>query len=315
MYIWVVGAGGLFGSALVRQARESGHAVRTSTDVPWGDPIAARAHLAAEADSFLQSVKNHSDSWGIAWAAGRVTTASSQHDADLELALFRDFVGDLAALAQRTDLPIPGAFLLASSAGGAYAGSAPAPFHSSTIARPLGLYGELKIAQEHLAITALGGSFAVTIARLANLYGPGQDLAKLQGLVSRLALSSITREPLTMFVPTDTLRDYIYVDDAAACAMHWMDTPHSGAHVRVIATGEATSLGHLIAMVQSISHVRFPVAYGLHPSAAAQARDIRLIPDSDPVIASMPRTSLPEGIKRVYLDILQRLQAGTTAAV
>ena len=53
------------------------------------------------------------------------------------------------------------------------------------------------------------------IGRFSNLYGPGQNLGKLQGLISRLALSAVTRQPINIFVPLDTIRDYVYVDDAA----------------------------------------------------------------------------------------------------
>ena len=174
----------------------------------------------------------------------------------------------------------------------------------------MGPYGKLKFAQEEVARERLSGCMDVTVARLANLYGPGQDLAKLQGLISRLALSAVTREPLTMFVPLDTLRDYIYVDDASRVALHWLTTDTSPSGIRVIASGQPTSLGQLISLMQDIAHSRIPVAYGLHPSATLQSPDLRLVPDQDQTTQSWTPMPLPAGMKLVYQDILSRTQQG-----
>lgn len=38
------------------------------------------------------------------------------------------------------------------------------------------------------------------IGRLTNLYGPGQDLSKGQGLISTLVNSAITLQPATIYV-------------------------------------------------------------------------------------------------------------------
>jgi UDP-glucose 4-epimerase len=114
-----------------------------------------------------------------------------------------------------------------------------------------------------------------------------------------------------MFVPLDTLRDYIFADDAAQSVLHWLSViePHEY-RVRVIASGEPTSLGHLIGLMQDIARARLPVAYGIHASAAAQSRDLRLVPDQDDAIRALARVSLPAGMKSVYLDILNRHQQG-----
>jgi nucleoside-diphosphate-sugar epimerase len=111
----------------------------------------------------------------------------------------------------------------------------------------------------------------------------------------------------------DTLRDYIYVDDAAMSALHWMDAQQEEVVIRVIASGEITSLARMIALMQDIARTRIPLAYGFHASAIAQAKDIRLSPDTDFVTATMRRTPLPVGVKEVYQDILNRHQQGTHA--
>lgn len=315
MRVWIIGAGGLFGSALTRTAQAAGDRVFTSNQTPWHDDRAALASLAADARSFFAGL-NSGDAWAIAWAAGRVTTSSTHSEADAERAVFEKFLQSLVAERENLSDPTPGSFLLASSAGGIYAGSSSPPFTSATAAAPLSPYGELKLAQEELVTNSLGSGFTPVIARIANLYGPGQDVIKLQGLISRLALSAVTREPLTMFVPLDTLRDYIFVDDAAAIARHWMTVPDAQHPIRLIASGVAASLGQVIGMVQDVAHTRIPIAYGVHPSAAGQARDMRLIPDQDDWTRHFTAMQLPAGMKLTYQDILTRSQdAAVTPAV
>lgn len=305
MTTWVIGGGGLFGSALVRH--RSG--IFTGQPIPWDDPYAALETLRMSLADFSAIA---GEPWCIAWTAGRATTSSSAAETERELTLFRDFVEHLS----RNPPHGPGVFLLASSAGGLYAGSKRPPFDRTSPVDPISHYGRLKQSQEQAAIRLLSPMMSVVIARLSNLYGPGQDLGKLQGLISRLALAAITKESLSIYVPLDTLRDYIEVDDAAARAAHWIERAaerQAGAQIRVIASGESVSVGRIIALMQSIARVRIPIAYGLMNDPFGQAQDLRLVPDTDHVIDNLPLTPMPVGMKEVHLDLLRRHAAARIA--
>jgi UDP-glucose 4-epimerase len=295
---WVIGRGGLFGSALVRNSTTSFNA----QPIPWNDTNAAARALTANLHAFASTAANR---WCIAWAAGRATTSSTREDTEREQTLFRVFTQELAEHPPAGR----GVFLLTSSAGGLYAGSQHPPFDRTSLPHPISEYGFLKQSQEHIATDLLTPSMSVVIARVSNLYGPGQDLAKLQGLISRLALAAITKRPVTIFVPLDTLRDYIDVDDAAVRALHWVDHAHGSqpsSQVRVIASGESVTVARVISLMHDVARVRIPVAYGLVESAGGHAYDLRLIPDVDSSIANLPLTPLPVGMKQVYLDLLTR---------
>lgn len=310
MIVWVVGAGGLLGSAVVRAAGNRGDTALVSSNIPWSDSSGTVQAIRADARQLLELVRSDpAQRWGIVWAAGHATTASDQQQLDSELAAFRSCLE--AINAELGDVR-GGVFALASSAGGVYAGSDNPPFSSESEPRPLGGYGRLKLQQETAARELLDPTMNVLVARIANLYGPGQDLGKLQGLISRLALTSVTKEPLTMFVPLDTLRDYITADDAAARLLYWMSVDDAPLTIRVIASGRATSLGYLINLMKDITRTATPVAYGMHASAAHQSHDLRLSPDKDAHIRSLAETSLPTGMKGVYLDIVRRCANGTT---
>lgn len=299
MITWIIGQGGLLGSALARQTTpryEPG-------PIPWHSPHEAAAALQGHARGLEAAAAG--SPWRVIWAAGAATTATARSAAEAELIPLQGLLDGLrgARPGER------GTFFLASSAGGVYAGSEQPPFSRSTAPRPLSPYGELKLAQERLASDILGDHMPVTLGRISNLYGPGQNLAKLQGVISRLAIASITRQPINIFVPLGTIRDYVYADDAATAIMQVTqdrlrdDTTHA-TQTEIIATGLGTTIGQLIRTMSEITKRRVPVALGSHPSSAAQAVDLRVVPTRPlPTV-----TTLPEGIRAVHDDLLRRLQ-------
>ena len=298
MITWTIGAGGLLGSAIRRQCDEA----FSGSDIAWSEPDAA--HLALRDDVRRFASEAADGPWALIWAAGAATVSTSPDCTSSELAALTSLLTDLRAHLPRG----AGAVFVTSSAGGVYAGSADPPFDSATTPVPVSPYGELKLAQERTATELLAGVCPLVIGRISNLYGPGQNLAKLQGLISRLALAAATMHPVNIFVSLDTIRDYVYVDDAAGAVLRLVDDAARHQPVAptcaIIASGEPTTIGQLIRTVNQVTKRKVPVALGSHASAAGQVADLRLVP-SDPATA---RTPLPAGIRRVYLDILERLQ-------
>jgi UDP-glucose 4-epimerase len=312
---WVVGRGGLLGQAIDRACRPSDR-LFDAHPIPWQDPLAAEEVLQAEVVRFQQQAQD--SHWRVIWAAGAATTASSDGEAQAELAPLRAL---LAALRQHAPAG-PGCAFLASSAGGVFAGSASPPFDADTPAAPIGAYGRLKLQQEQLFAQELVDTCPVVIGRISNLYGPGQNLAKLQGLVSRLVLAALTGQSINVFVPLDTIRDYVFADDAARQVLRLTDaaairsgpkaatpTPEA-AQVAVIASGRPATVGQLLQVTRLVTRRRIPVAFGSHPSAVSQAADLRLTP----TLVPDRLTPLPAGVKTVCQDMLHRLQLSPSAS-
>jgi len=304
---WTIGAGGLLGSAVQRLNPNT----FTASTIPWADTERAVHALDANAREFQK--QSGENDWAVVWAAGNAATASTKENTDLELQTFTSFVESLNSFR-----PVGrGAFFLTSSAGGVYAGSQQPPFSIETPTHPLSAYGELKLEQEQVALNKLRNVCPVVIGRISNLYGPGQNLHKLQGLISLLARASITKQPINMFVSLDTMRDYIYCDDAAAVVMHWVNealiNQPTQSTLKIIASGHPVSLGSLIHLMQDIGRTKIPIAFGAHDSASSQALDLRLIPTHDVETERLIQTTLAAGTKNVYLDILHRFQQATTA--
>ena len=306
MLTWVIGSGGLIGSAINHRSAQR----FDPGPISWRDDESAVAKLKQSLQAF--STQTSGKEWSIIWAAGAGTTASSEDQFEREVSVFSAF---LRALRQAPP-DGQGAFALISSAGGVHAGSPDPPFDEDTQPAPISPYGRAKLQQEAAAAQTLTGVLPTLICRVSNAYGPGQDLTKLQGLISRLALCTYRKEPLHLFVPTSTVRDYIFTTDIAIRVHAWLDAVHDGqvptSQVAVIASGEGTSVARLVKIAGEVSHKRIPIAMGSHPSSRNQPLDSRFTPTLIPGHQHLPTTPLPVGVKAVFDDIGRRLAQAST---
>ncbi len=295
---WVVGAGGLLGSAVCRRLVTLGREVR-ATSVPWGDHDGSVEALLRAASSLPGR------GWEVYWCAGAGVVGSTVEDLDAEVAVLAEFLerwqpaGDGASCG----------FFLASSAGGVYAGSTGAPFSEHTEPAPISPYGHAKLRTEDIATAfAVRTGTALLVARLSNLYGPGQDIGKPQGLVSQLCRAQLTRQPLSLYVSTDTMRDYLYVDDAAAMAVTALGavTDRGRRALKVLASERSTTIASVLGDLHRVTRRRPPVVLGTSANARFQVRDLRLRSVAWPWTSSFARTPMVTGISATLTALRDR---------
>jgi len=285
---WVVGATGLLGSAVCRRLAAQRRAFRT-TDVPWDDPDAAVVTLLRAAEQLPDG------GWEVYWCAGAAVVGSSEAELDAEVAVLDGF---LARWEPRPD-PAGNGFFLASSAGGVYAGASGPPFTEHTEPAPISPYGRAKLRSEEIATTfAVRTSTALLVGRLANLFGPGQNLDKPQGLISQLCRALLTRQPLSVSVPLDTMRDYLFVDDAAAMTVAGLGsvTDSGRRALKVLASERSTTVGAVLGDLHRLTRRRPPVVLGVSPVSRYQVRDVRLRSVAWPRTSAFARTPMVSGI-------------------
>ena len=303
---WVVGRGGMLGSRVERALVRSGREVAVPpASITWTDERESRAGLGAGVDSLVEQAGT--GAWSVFWCAGAGVTASSQGSLDQELDMFEALLDNLAHRGGGL-----GSLCLVSSAGGVYAGSRSPPFDEGSPPRPVSPYGETKRAMETTATRwAARTGNQLLVARVANLYGPGQDISKPQGLITQLVRAHLLRRPLHVYVPLDTTRDYIYVDDAANKIVASMDRLRelSGPPVtKVIASQQALTVGAVLGELGRILHRRLPIVLGASPMARHQSTDLRL---KSVVWTDMDRQALtpfPAGVHATLLDVSARLR-------
>ena len=196
-----------------------------------------------------------------------------------------------------------------------YAGSSDPPFTESSTPRPLSVYGEAKIAEEELVVKLLAGTVPVLIGRFSNLVGPGQNLAKPQGLVSQLCRAAAITQSVNLFVPMETLRDYLYVDDAAAMVRDVVTRAVRGSRSsRSCATCPRNGPVSVAAVLRTVQHVArrgVRVALGTSPASRFQVRDLRIATHFAGDFRDLELTPFPVAVKQVYEDILQRVRRPT----
>jgi UDP-glucose 4-epimerase len=277
--------------------------------VRWGDPE-ARDQLCRAAITFLQAAGGRP--WQIAWCAGAAVTSSNSDRLTVEEGSFEALLEALAA----TGVGTRGALFVASSAGGVYGGAAAPPFTERHQVRPLSAYGSSKLALEKAA-TAWGYSTGVPVllGRIANLYGPGQDLTKQQGLISHLCRAHLLRQPTSLFVPLDTVRDYLFAGDCAELVADALDRLRSegGVHIKILASQQAVTVGALVSELRRIFKTAPRIIYGSSPTSHLQARDLRLRSEVWPDLDRRQLTTLPAGINATILALSQRLHAERVA--
>jgi len=313
---WVVGAGGLLGRHVVTKLAARGHEVIT-VKVHWTDPGEAREALERGYAELLDRAAG--GPWNIAWCAGAGVVSSSAETLEQDAAVFTDFVRHIGGNPEACSR---GAFFLASSAGGVYAGSPSAPpYTEDSEPHPLAPYGWTKLTKEaELAAVARDTGMAALIGRIANLYGPGQNIDKPQGLVSHLCRAHFTGQPLSIYVPLDTLRDYLMVGDCADMVAAGLDGVRDlvavgdPVMIKILASGRGTSVGALIAETTRVLRKRPRIELVSAAGSAPQARDLRLKSVRWPELDRYARTTLPAGIAATAEDIEHRLRlAGHTS--
>lgn len=299
MTVLVIGRGLLGGQVegRLRARREPVHTV----SVPWERPDAALVALLDAAGRAAASDPH----WRLMWCAGAGVMATPVQALQAEVDLFRGFLAGIEAP--------PGALVLASSCGGVYAGSEGPPFTEDTVPRALAPYGKAKLAMEQEARALAGRGSRILLARISNLYGPGQDLSKPQGLISQLCVTHVTGRPLGVYASMDTLRDYIFSADAAALIVACLDRlaeQQAGSVVtKIVANGNAMSIGSLVdASMRAFR--RRPRLVQRAADGRSQVRDLRVRSRVWTDLDGLVRTPIVVGLRATADDVLARHARG-----
>jgi UDP-glucose 4-epimerase len=334
---WVVGRGGLLGQSLEAVLRTDSH-TRTARSGPlgsgrpeavwhpsrpidWSAPDAGARELRQRAGEFLAAAGDRP--WSVAWCAGAGVTGTSAKTLEHELVALRETLHALSAAPSGHR----GAFFFASSAGGVYAGVGAPPYDESSPVRPLAPYGQAKLDGEALvAAWSKDTGTPSLIGRIANVYGPGQNLDKAQGLISQICRSHLTGQPLSIYVSLDTLRDYLFAPDCARLIAAGLarlrqedraatETSKATVVTKIMASQRAITIGAVLGEVRRIFKSQPRIVLGASPASAMQARDLSLRSLVWPELDRTALTPFPVGVATTAADLLRRLQLGAVASV
>jgi UDP-glucose 4-epimerase len=217
--------------------------------------------------------------------------------------------------------PERGAVFLASSAGGVYAGVGAPPFDEASPTRPLSTYGATKLeAEKMISEWSKNCGASVFIGRIANLYGPGQNLDKAQGIVSQVCRGYLTGRTSFIYVSLDTIRDYLYAPDCARLIVDGLGRLRceregdSTVVMKILASQRAITVGAVLGEMRRIMKGSMRIVVAKSPESSAQVRDLSLRSRTWPDLDRRTLTPFPVGVARTVADVLRHLQRGELVA-
>ena len=296
---WVLGSGGLLGSALCRSLRQDGTALFVPTEYfAWGSEATLRTQLIKAVQAFAAAV-NSAGNWEIYWAAGIGTMGSGEAELITETQTLSHLIRLL--MAEPILMTTAGRVAFASSAGAIYAGSTDPSISENTPPAPTSPYARQKLRQEELLQALADHGKCALIARISTLYGPGQALGKKQGLITQIARSIVKNQVVQIYVPLDTIRDYITADDAALEVIATLRvkalTPNG--FVKIIASEQAASIAQIVSVFKRITHRPPRIVTTLDKLSSLYSKRVQFKSVIEPSRRGFAKTTLLVGIAQV----------------
>jgi UDP-glucose 4-epimerase len=298
---WVIGSHGLLGSAIVRTLRRHGTPVFSPAErMAWGQEAELDRQLAASVLAFADCARS-AHNWEVYWAAGVGTMGSSESDLSLETRV----LDALLRLIQANPVlgARPGSLAFSSSAGAIYAGSRVDVIDETVPVAPTTPYARAKLAQEDLVRTFAhdSGQVRALLARMTTIYGPGQAMGKQQGLLAHIARCIVRNRPIQIYVPFDTIRDYIFVSDAAEAMVANLRAIDDRSRIltKIIAAEQPTTIAEIVSVFKKLARRAPRIVTSASKLGSLYSRRVQFRSVAAPEVGLPCRTTLLIGIAQV----------------
>lgn len=290
MTSWVLGSGGLLGSAVAGELRGRGETLVEAGSIGWSEPDALTqlARAAAAVSDGLEPA-----SLAIYWCAGVGTMAADEADMRREaeaVSTLLDFV--------RTDALA--SIFIASSAGGVWAGAGGVAVDEESAPVPINAYGRGKLAIEQIVHDFSTDAGVASVAgRITNIYGAAQNPLKSQGLLSAIARAYAGGRPVQIRVPVSTRRDYLDVRDAARVivATDGLQRAVGGSGVKLVCSGRSSSIADVLAAFERVTGA--PVPGDVDMSTPDGVADPRFVSVRFPETQELVLIDLDDGVRHL----------------
>lgn len=289
--ILVTGGAGFIGSRLVNCLVDIGLDPVVLDDLSGGDvrslPGGVRLVEADISDPGVVEIISRLAPEAVIHTAAQVSVAASSRDPS------RDRVVNVEGTANVISGAVSGGasrLVFVSSGGAVYGDCDGATEH--TLPGPASYYGSHKyLAERYVELSGL--SYA--IARLANVYGPGQR-ADLEGGVVSIFLRLLSAGgPVTINGGGDQRRDFVYVDDVVDALLTMLYSHKDGLYN--VGTGESTSVSELLRACEAVTRPATETRSAL--PKPGDVRESRLLSDHlTQELGWTPHHSLLEGLKK-----------------
>lgn len=201
----------------------------------------------------------------------------------------------------------PGKIIYTSSAGTVYGLKIDA-LTEDKLTRPFSPYGIFKVTMEHLLEYLLvKKNIAYDVYRISNLYGPGQNPKKGQGVINIWIRNILESGKITVFGDGSNVRDYIYIKDASRLLLQSLkESKEVEGRIFNLGTNKGYDLNAIISILINVISFNFKVDYKLD----RKSDNKYVVVDSSKLLSQIPDfkfTSLEEGIQATVLNMQQEM--------
>jgi UDP-glucose 4-epimerase len=233
----------------------------TPAHFSWTNAAQLAEDLNGAVPAFAAAAHGSGKAWALVWCAGKGAVNSPAEVLEPEWWAWTRLLKLLSRHLARPRNNLLGYIFLASSTGGLYGGNLRELVSEYSPPQPVSEYGAHKFRMEE-ALRNWAEAFSnvsCLIGRISTLYGPGQDLRKAQGIIAHLSRCLIYRCPANIYVPLDTRRDYLFVDDCArqiAAGLRRLMSERPRVILKILASEHSTSLAQIVGVFFRIAKHR-----------------------------------------------------------
>lgn len=248
----VTGGGGFIGQSLVRRLAGTGWAVRNLDFVPTR---LAHPEVTHWAGSFLQADLLREAMVGVDTVFHLAATNFAREANARPLSDCQENVAGTLALADAAVDAGVRRIVFSSSGGTVYGPAQTVPITEDHPTCPITAYGISKLACEHYLrfYDGRGDKRELTTVtlRLANPYGPNQNIGKAQGALTTFCHHAATGQPIVIWGDGTVERDFIHVEDVARALAAAADASARGTEIN-IGSGRGTSLNQILSGIRKV---------------------------------------------------------------
>lgn len=303
--IVVFGAGGFIGQHLVRRfAKEPDHTIIAFgrfADYQHGatSPFAEYPNVQLVSGDFF----NHRDLDGAIDGADYVfhlvtTTTPATSNDDPFIDIETNVRGSIELFELCTKHQVKKVIFL-SSGGSVYGAIDSTAINERTLPEPRSPYGIGKLTIEHfLRYFKFTKNLNYVVYRVANPYGPGQNIYGRQGVIPIFMHKFLSNQPITVYGDGNMVRDYIYIDDLIDMLAGSYAKPNKYNEYN-LGSGHGVSVNELINAIETCASHRVEKEYMPAPATFLEKNvlDIdRFVEEFD----IKPATSLEDGMQRTW---------------
>lgn len=250
--VLVIGGSGFIGRNLIHALSDRVAEIRNLDVVPHRSTADHATHWPG---SFLQTEILREAMTGVdlvyhlaATAMPRKSNQNPQRDCR------ENVVGTLSVLDTAVTLKVR-RLIFTSSGGTVYGPTDSVPIAENHPTNPITAYGISKLACEKYLRFYDGYSGLSTLSlRIANPYGPFQNLAKAQGALTTFCHQAVAGEPITIWGDGSVQRDFVHIRDVSEALVLAGTAEASGMEIN-IGSGQGRSLNDLLDVIgRSLGH-------------------------------------------------------------